>query len=336
MARMPGAQWRPLSINHTQGGCSPRLVILHIIVGTLSGADSWFRNRASRVSAHFGTSRAGALRQWVDSGSRAWANAGANGYAISVENEGNVGDSLTDAQLDRCAEVLAWAHREHGVALAVTDNPDGSGLAYHNLSPAWSLGGTACPGPRIVAQRAEIVRRATAIATGNPITEEEDDMGAYVSVNKTSKSRQERLKSHEWATVYFNHNNSAAADDHHDPKGDFPSLVNGPKANGGCDVNGYVSLRLSDIPKGTECQARAIEVRKQSDGSYATVDRDDPVEFSGTGGDTFVHIPVAGYVPDGDKLRVEVTHFGGDQVDDDPELDPRVIAGKARLFVRVR
>ncbi|PRX98157.1 N-acetylmuramoyl-L-alanine amidase [Allonocardiopsis opalescens] len=173
MARMPGAQWRPISINHSNGGCAPRLVILHIIVGSLNGADSWFRNPDSRVSAHFGTGRDGRLIQWVDTSDRAWANAGANGYAVSIENEGDADDALTDAQIDRCAQVLEWAHRVHDVSLAVTNNPGGSGLAYHSMSPSWSLGGTACPGSRVIAQRAEIVQRARSIGDDMPLSNED-------------------------------------------------------------------------------------------------------------------------------------------------------------------
>lgn len=168
MARMPGATWRPLSINHTKGGNRPRVVILHIIVGTLAGADSWFRNPRSKVSAHFGVGKTGTLYQWVDTADRAWANAGANSYSISIENEGDVGDALTEAQLNRCAEILAWAHRTHGVQVRVNNDVNGSGLSYHRMSSSWSLGGTACPGDRIIAQRGEIVRRAQALISGKP------------------------------------------------------------------------------------------------------------------------------------------------------------------------
>lgn len=166
MARMPGATWRPLTINHSKGGNRPRVVILHIIVGTLVGADSWFRNPRSKVSAHFGVGKDGRITQWVDTADRAWANAGANPYSISIENEGQVGDALTAAQVESNARIVAWASTAHGIPIQVNNSAGGSGLSYHRMASAWSLGGTACPGDRIIAQRPAIVARARQLAGG--------------------------------------------------------------------------------------------------------------------------------------------------------------------------
>ncbi len=165
MARMPGAVWRPITINHTKGGQqSVRGVVVHIMDGTYAGTDSWFRNSKAQASSHFGTSRAGALCQWVDTSDRAWAQADGNRTWLSVENEGRGGDALTDDQLDRNAEVLAWAHKTYGVPLQIADGPSGRGLGYHAMGgSAWG-GHTSCPGSRVVAQLAEIVRRAKTLA----------------------------------------------------------------------------------------------------------------------------------------------------------------------------
>lgn len=169
MARMPGAQWRPIPINYTKGGqTSVRGVVVHIMAGTLAGTDSWFRNSKAKASSHFGTGRSGALYQWVDTADRAWAQADGNTSWLSVENEGEGGDVLTDAQLDRNAEVLAWAHQTKGVPLQVTHSPSGYGLGYHAMGgSAWG-GHTSCPGSKIVAQLAEIVARAKKIVGGAP------------------------------------------------------------------------------------------------------------------------------------------------------------------------
>ncbi|MFF3353390.1 N-acetylmuramoyl-L-alanine amidase [Streptomyces sp. NPDC002917] len=158
---MPGALWRPIPINYTDGGQeSVRGVVVHIMAGTLTGTDAWFRNPKAQASAHFGTGKAGALYQWVDTADRAWAQAGGNRTWLSVENEGEGGQILTEAQLDRNAQILAWAHAKHGVPLQVADSPTGRGLGFHAMGgSAWG-GHTSCPGSRIVAQLAEIVRRA--------------------------------------------------------------------------------------------------------------------------------------------------------------------------------
>lgn len=174
MARMPGAEWRPIAVNFTNNGqAEVRGVVVHIMAGTFEGTDSWFRNTKAQASSHFGTSKTGKLRQWVDTSDRAWAQAGGNTSWLSVENEGQGGDALTDAQLDRVAEVLAWAHKTYGVPLQVTNSPSGKGLGYHAMGgSAWG-GHTSCPGTRIVAQLAEIVARAkklTGASTGGGST----------------------------------------------------------------------------------------------------------------------------------------------------------------------
>ena len=72
MARYSGAQWRPISINYNLGGIAPRILIVHIMQGTLAGTDSWFRNPDAQVSAHFGVGKTGTIYQWVDTANRAW------------------------------------------------------------------------------------------------------------------------------------------------------------------------------------------------------------------------------------------------------------------------
>ncbi len=94
---------------------------------------------------------------------KAWAQAYYNPVAISIENEGYPGDSLTDGQLNACAEVLAWAHDTFGVLLQVTDDPNGSGLITHGLLGQAGGGHYDCPGDPIRAQRGAIVSRASAL-----------------------------------------------------------------------------------------------------------------------------------------------------------------------------
>jgi LysM repeat protein len=165
---MSGATWRPIPVNFTKGGQDAVYgVVVHIMAGTLPGSDAWFRNPKAQASSHFGTGKAGALYQWVDTKDRAWAQAGGNRTWISVENEGQGGDTLTTAQLQRNAEVLAWAHKVHGVPLQLASGPSGRGLGWHGMGgSAWG-GHTSCPGSKIVAQLPEIVRRAKAIV-GQP------------------------------------------------------------------------------------------------------------------------------------------------------------------------
>lgn len=158
--RYPGAQWKPLSINYRAGGCDPRFIILHIMVGTLAGTDSWFRNPAAQVSAHFGVGKSGTVYQWVDTNDTAWHAAAANDRAIGIEHEGQPGDSLTPAQIEADTKICAWAHKAHGIPLTIAVHPGDPGLAWHGLGQvAWG-NHPDCPGQRIVAQRPAILAAA--------------------------------------------------------------------------------------------------------------------------------------------------------------------------------
>jgi hypothetical protein len=177
VARLSSATWRPIPINHTKGGqAEVRGVVVHIMAGTLAGTDSWFRNVKAQASSHFGTGKTGALYQWVDTADRAWAQASGNSAWLSVENEGKGGDTLTDAQLNCNAEVLAWAHKTYGVPLQVASGPSGEGLGYHAMGgSAWG-GHTSCPGSKIVAQLPDIVDRAKRLVAGQT---EEDPLAGF-------------------------------------------------------------------------------------------------------------------------------------------------------------
>lgn len=178
MARMPGAEWHPVR-NYTRGGQDEvRGVVVHIMAGTLDGTQGWFNNPTAQASSHFGTGKAGALRQWVDTDDRAWAQSAGNRTWLSVENEGQGGDTLTEQQLDDNAAVLAWAHTEYDVPLRLATGPEDRGLGYHAMGgSAWG-GHTSCPGPRIVAQLPEIVTRAKRLVAG-PTQQEDDPMAGY-------------------------------------------------------------------------------------------------------------------------------------------------------------
>lgn len=56
-----------------RGTCGLEAVVLHITgPGSLAGMDSWFRNPASQVSAHFGIGKDGTLHQYVGLEASAW------------------------------------------------------------------------------------------------------------------------------------------------------------------------------------------------------------------------------------------------------------------------
>ena len=154
MARYSGAQWRPISINYNRGGIAPRILIVHIMQGTLAGTDSWFRNPDAQASAHFGVGKTGTIYQWVN----------ANSYAIGVECAGFSGQTLTAAQVSAVAKIYAWAHRHHqAISMWLNRRISGSGLSWHGLGGvAWG-NHPLCPGTPIVDQLPAIRRKAIAI-----------------------------------------------------------------------------------------------------------------------------------------------------------------------------
>lgn len=181
MARYPKAQWRPIPVNYSSGGNSPRLLVVHIMQGTLAGTDGWFRNPAASASAHFGVGKDGTVYQWVDTRDRAWHAVNANDHSIGVEHEGYSGEQLTTAQLDATAGIYAWAHQQHPkISMWLnTDPTNGSGLSWHGLGGAAWGNHPNCPGPPIVNQLPDILKRAKNILSPPPpppAPSEEEDM----------------------------------------------------------------------------------------------------------------------------------------------------------------
>ncbi|WP_393057751.1 N-acetylmuramoyl-L-alanine amidase [Streptomyces sp. LN549] len=181
MARMPGAVWHSVRNFTADGQDEVRGVVVHIMAGSLEGSQAWFDNPTAQASSHFGTGKAGALRQWVDTADRAWAQSAGNRTWLSVENEGQGGDVLTDAQLDRNAQVLAWAHKKYGVPLRLATGPSDRGLGYHAMGGSEWGGHASCPGARIVAQLPEVVARAKRLVAGP--TQEEDPMAGITKTD---------------------------------------------------------------------------------------------------------------------------------------------------------
>lgn len=159
MTLFPAARWRGPVPN--QGGSMGRILglVLHIQEGSEAGTDAWFHNPASKVSAHFGNPKSGPLDQWVEVGTVAWAEVDGNSTWISVENEGNSGDSLTASQLENVAQLLAWLHTGYGVPLQISDSTV-PGLTGHGLGGAAWGGHYDCPGAPILSQRQAIIDRA--------------------------------------------------------------------------------------------------------------------------------------------------------------------------------
>lgn len=147
----------------------PGAIVMHLTEGSAASVDSWFRNPASAVSAHYLVTKAGGLRQYVREEDTAWhagrisnptwrelrAGVNPNYYTIGIEHEGEPADAWPLPMLERSAMLLAELHVRWGIPLSgglVTD--------HHSI-----FAGKTCPGdngraaiPVIVARALELLK----------------------------------------------------------------------------------------------------------------------------------------------------------------------------------
>lgn len=148
----PGARWQG-PVPNTAGTIGTiRLIVIHIMEGTLIGTDSWFHNPDSKVSTHFGVGKDGTVFQWVDTAEAARAQVAYNDVGISIEHEGRSGDSLTDAQVVADRALLVWISATHRVPLVRNQDPNGHGVIGHGELGVAGGGHLHCPGQPILDQ----------------------------------------------------------------------------------------------------------------------------------------------------------------------------------------
>ncbi|URM90427.1 N-acetylmuramoyl-L-alanine amidase [Streptomyces sp. MRC013] len=189
MAWYPGATKMELQPESDgQAAIRPTQVILHSLAAPWTARRAYeFWRDSSSLESHFGLGFAGDLAQYIGTETRADANAAANRRpdgtgAVSIETASNLQhtDPWTGEQIEQLIRLGVWLHQRHGIPLRICRTHDEPGFGYHSLHPAWSVGGTACPGAARVKQFREvvfpgIVARATAQTSTPP---EEDDMAA--------------------------------------------------------------------------------------------------------------------------------------------------------------
>jgi hypothetical protein len=161
-----GAQRRPIPGNHSAGTSEPnRLLVMHVMQGSLWGTDSWFRNPAAQASAQFGIGLDGTCLQWVSCDQMAWHACNANGHSIGVETEGMSGQKFTNAQIRTAARLLNWAHREYpDISMWLNTNTvRGSGLAWHGNGGSNWCSHPSCPGTPRVRQLPDILKLAKSL-----------------------------------------------------------------------------------------------------------------------------------------------------------------------------
>lgn len=139
---------------------TPRVAILHVDAGGATGADlaRYFSFGSRGIESHFTIDYDGTVTQFRDTAYQADANVSANNFAVSIETQGKADGSWTDAQLASIKALLTWLHETHDVPLVQCPTWNGSGVGYHILfMQEWAGGPRSCPGPKRVAQFADVI-----------------------------------------------------------------------------------------------------------------------------------------------------------------------------------
>jgi N-acetylmuramoyl-L-alanine amidase len=107
-------------------------VVIHVTEGSEASVDSWFKNPASKVSAHYMVTRDGRLKQYVKEEDTAWhagkvvrptwselfVGVNPNQYTIGIEHEAESGSTpWTKAMYERSSILLAEIFVRWGVPL---------------------------------------------------------------------------------------------------------------------------------------------------------------------------------------------------------------------------
>jgi N-acetylmuramoyl-L-alanine amidase len=121
-----------LPINFQRGRKGPfpvDCIVIHVTEGNAQSVRAWFHNPAAEVSSHYLNQKDGTVIQFVGEDDTAWANgrvdhptsqlvldrpkANPNWWTISIENEGNGHEELTDPQRASLYELIRDIQSRH-------------------------------------------------------------------------------------------------------------------------------------------------------------------------------------------------------------------------------
>jgi len=206
MARYARARWRPIPENNSQTRISPRAVVLHTAVSNSASLYGfWTSTGSAGVESHFYCTKSGDLEQYLDTTRRADCQRDGNSFSISVEtwdgyphgwnNDYDV-PAWTSAQFEALAQLLAWAHRTHGIPLRKSRYWNDHGIAWHNKyigQPGFAASARECPGDKRIAQIPGLIKRAQRIVDGIP-TKDWFDMATEADLKKLLDPLRERIE----------------------------------------------------------------------------------------------------------------------------------------------
>lgn len=205
MPKYPGATWRP--VTRYQSGplripITPRRFVHHTAVSAATSMHDFF-DQDGQATPHFYVNAQGKVEQYIDTDYRATACLDGNDDCIAIESwdggpsafKGGASPAWTDAQVEACAQLVAWCHKTHRIPIVrlVSSVPGTRGVGWHRQGidgdfghpPGTLLGGRVdggehwsesvgkvCPGDEKIRGVVDlIIPRAKQIAAG-------DDMSA--------------------------------------------------------------------------------------------------------------------------------------------------------------
>jgi N-acetylmuramoyl-L-alanine amidase len=120
----------PINFQRGRKGAFPAdCLVIHVTEGNAPSVRGWFHDPAAQVSAHYMTQKDGTVVQFVAEEDTAWANgrvdhptaqlvkervgSNPNWWTISIENEGNGHEELTDLQRTALYELIRDIQSRH-------------------------------------------------------------------------------------------------------------------------------------------------------------------------------------------------------------------------------
>jgi hypothetical protein len=175
--------WYPLAERKPLGALTepligtPRVLIVHTMIGFLRGTDSMFRSGGySGTESTFGVGGSwdggldGAIYQWGPLNRQADAQFDGNAYATSVETSdgGKTGVRWSDAQAEAIVKLGVWWCQQTGHPVRLVTSPSQAGFGYHAQFAAWNRSAHACPGTVRLGQYVHEVIPEIAARLGHP------------------------------------------------------------------------------------------------------------------------------------------------------------------------
>ena len=164
MSTYPNATQRPVD-SHGAGMTQNLGLLLHVTTNSASPF-GFFSNTSNQASSTWWVAADGSMEQYVQSGTKAWAQAAGNAIYDSVETSGVPSDPLTAAQCESLANLYVWGHKTNNWPFVLAEKPGDPGFGWHGMGGASYGNHPGCPGDARKAQRQGILDRAQQILNG--------------------------------------------------------------------------------------------------------------------------------------------------------------------------